>query len=80
MGCHACAEPQDQYEEGSSHGRCGLRRARPRRIRLLRARSPCPADRTREMTGAGILTVALVAIAAALVVYLLIALIDPERF
>ncbi|KXF49707.1 MULTISPECIES: K(+)-transporting ATPase subunit F [Rhodococcus] len=32
------------------------------------------------MTGAGILTVALVAIAAALVVYLLIALIDPERF
>ncbi|CAG7581183.1 potassium-transporting ATPase subunit F [Rhodococcus opacus] len=32
------------------------------------------------MTGAGILAVALVAIAAALVVYLLIALIDPERF
>ncbi|MGV9863887.1 K(+)-transporting ATPase subunit F [Rhodococcus koreensis] len=32
------------------------------------------------MTGAGILTVALVAIAAALVVYLLVALIDPERF
>ncbi|MDH6289990.1 K(+)-transporting ATPase subunit F [Rhodococcus opacus] len=32
------------------------------------------------MTGAGALAVALVAIAAALVVYLLIALIDPERF
>ena len=32
------------------------------------------------MTGAGMLAVALVAIAAALVVYLLIALIDPERF
>ncbi|MFZ2175536.1 MAG: K(+)-transporting ATPase subunit F [Rhodococcus sp. (in: high G+C Gram-positive bacteria)] len=32
------------------------------------------------MTGAGILAVALVAIAAGLVVYLLIALIDPERF
>ncbi|MGW5148446.1 K(+)-transporting ATPase subunit F [Rhodococcus koreensis] len=32
------------------------------------------------MTGAGILTVGLVAIAAALVVYLLVALIDPERF
>ncbi|MFD7007847.1 MULTISPECIES: potassium-transporting ATPase subunit F [Rhodococcus] len=32
------------------------------------------------MTGAGILAVALVTIAAALVVYLLIALIDPERF
>ncbi|MDI9976394.1 MULTISPECIES: K(+)-transporting ATPase subunit F [Rhodococcus] len=32
------------------------------------------------MTGAGTLAVALVAIAAALVVYLLIALIDPERF
>lgn len=32
------------------------------------------------MTGAGILAVALVAIAAALVVYLLITLIDPERF
>ncbi|MFD6060776.1 MULTISPECIES: K(+)-transporting ATPase subunit F [Rhodococcus] len=32
------------------------------------------------MTGAGILAVALIAIAAALVVYLLIALIDPERF
>ncbi|MDF3306876.1 MULTISPECIES: K(+)-transporting ATPase subunit F [Rhodococcus] len=32
------------------------------------------------MTGAGILAVALVAIAAALVVYLLVALIDPERF
>ncbi|AII09902.1 MULTISPECIES: K(+)-transporting ATPase subunit F [Rhodococcus] len=32
------------------------------------------------MTGAGILAVALVAIATALVVYLLIALIDPERF
>ncbi|MFC9832752.1 potassium-transporting ATPase subunit F [Rhodococcus sp. NPDC127530] len=32
------------------------------------------------MTGAGILAVALVAIAAALVVYLLIALTDPERF
>ncbi|EKT79216.1 hypothetical protein WSS_A28085 [Rhodococcus opacus M213] len=32
------------------------------------------------MTGAGILAAALVAIAAALVVYLLIALIDPERF
>ncbi|MFC9555345.1 potassium-transporting ATPase subunit F [Rhodococcus sp. NPDC056960] len=32
------------------------------------------------MTGAGILAVALVAIAAALVVYLLIALVDPERF
>nr|EJJ00626.1 K+-transporting ATPase, F subunit [Rhodococcus sp. JVH1] len=46
----------------------------------MRARSPCPADRTREMTGAGILAVALVTIAAALVVYLLIALIDPERF
>ncbi|MFF2110851.1 K(+)-transporting ATPase subunit F [Rhodococcus koreensis] len=32
------------------------------------------------MTGAGMLAVALVAIAAALVVYLLVALIDPERF
>ncbi|MDT2009270.1 K(+)-transporting ATPase subunit F [Rhodococcus sp. ACS1] len=32
------------------------------------------------MTGAGILAVVLVAIAAALVVYLLVALIDPERF
>ena len=32
------------------------------------------------MTGAGVLAVALVAIAAALVVYLLVALIDPERF
>ncbi|MBC2638684.1 MULTISPECIES: potassium-transporting ATPase subunit F [unclassified Rhodococcus (in: high G+C Gram-positive bacteria)] len=32
------------------------------------------------MTGAGILAVVLVAIAAALVVYLLIALVDPERF
>ncbi|MEN0134117.1 MAG: K(+)-transporting ATPase subunit F [Rhodococcus sp. (in: high G+C Gram-positive bacteria)] len=32
------------------------------------------------MTAAGILAVALVAIAAALVVYLLVALIDPERF
>ncbi|KAF0959061.1 MULTISPECIES: K(+)-transporting ATPase subunit F [unclassified Rhodococcus (in: high G+C Gram-positive bacteria)] len=32
------------------------------------------------MTAAGTLAVALVAIAAALVVYLLVALIDPERF
>ena len=32
------------------------------------------------MTGAGMFAVALVAIAAALVVYLLVALIDPERF
>ncbi|MBV6761170.1 MULTISPECIES: K(+)-transporting ATPase subunit F [Rhodococcus] len=32
------------------------------------------------MTAAGILAVALIAIAAALVVYLLVALIDPERF
>ncbi|QYB05259.1 K(+)-transporting ATPase subunit F [Rhodococcus sp. USK10] len=32
------------------------------------------------MTAAGILAVALIVIAAALVVYLLVALIDPERF
>lgn len=32
------------------------------------------------MTGAGVLSVALIAVAAALVVYLLIALLDPERF
>lgn len=32
------------------------------------------------MTGAGLLSVVLVVIAAALVIYLLIALLDPERF
>ncbi|MFC9787979.1 K(+)-transporting ATPase subunit F [Rhodococcus sp. NPDC127528] len=32
------------------------------------------------MTAAGLLSVALVALAAALVIYLLVALVDPERF
>ena len=32
------------------------------------------------MTAAGLLSVVLVVIAAALVIYLLIALLDPERF
>jgi K+-transporting ATPase KdpF subunit len=32
------------------------------------------------MTAAGILSVVLIALAAALVVYLLVALVDPERF
>ncbi|WP_137874911.1 K(+)-transporting ATPase subunit F [Rhodococcus sp. Q] len=32
------------------------------------------------MTAAGVLSVVLIALAAALVVYLLVALVDPERF
>ncbi|EME16094.1 K(+)-transporting ATPase subunit F [Rhodococcus triatomae] len=32
------------------------------------------------MTAAGVASVALVALAAALVIYLLVALVDPERF
>lgn len=32
------------------------------------------------MTAAGVLTVALIAVAVALVGYLLVALLDPERF
>lgn len=32
------------------------------------------------MTVAGVVSVALIAVAAALVIYLLVALIDPERF
>ena len=35
---------------------------------------------SREMTAAGLLSVVLVVIAAALVIHLLIALLDPERF
>ncbi|MFD4292684.1 K(+)-transporting ATPase subunit F [Rhodococcus sp. NPDC058505] len=32
------------------------------------------------MTAAGLLSVVLIALAAALVIYLLVALVDPERF
>ena len=32
------------------------------------------------MTAAGLLSVMLIALAAALVIYLLVALVDPERF
>ena len=39
-----------------------------------------PTGERSQMTVAGVVSVVLIAVAAALVIYLLVALVDPERF
>jgi len=65
---------------GCGDGGSGLRAVDNRRIPLLRTGASRPAEQGTATTLAGALSVSLITIALALVVYLLIALLDPERF
>ncbi|EEN85773.1 K+-transporting ATPase, F subunit [Rhodococcus erythropolis SK121] len=46
----------------------------------MRAGTARPTGERSQMTVAGVVSVVLIAVAAALVIYLLVALVDPERF
>ncbi len=67
------------FEEGSSWPIC-LRCSDSRRFSRVRAGTARPTGERSQMTVAGVVSVVLIAVAAALVIYLLVALVDPERF